>query len=210
MSKTHGKRYAYKFNFQGLAQAIQTTNSSDKYSYSYAQVLRIRIGAGIFNYSNSPLVFRLQPKLPSYAESVGVYTNGLADETCNFTTESTSDGFSTMGGSYIEQGSPQSTLWQNNPASANQLTSSESQGYPVYTKPRQITNYEGNMDSHAGTANCYQRPTAYGNTDFTLPNSQIWGQINVVPENKLSYPGSGLYTNTDLRSSWDVSNTYFG
>nr|XP_039248059.1 transcriptional regulator Erg-like [Styela clava] len=49
MSKTHGKRYAYKFNFPGLAQAIQATSSSEKYGYSYAS-----------------------SKLPSYAESVGV------------------------------------------------------------------------------------------------------------------------------------------
>uniref|UniRef100_H2YN35 ETS domain-containing protein n=1 Tax=Ciona savignyi TaxID=51511 RepID=H2YN35_CIOSA len=48
MTKVHGKRYAYKFDFHGLAQAIQVTNNSDRYGYTYTQT----------------------PRLPSYAESM--------------------------------------------------------------------------------------------------------------------------------------------
>lgn len=39
MSKVHGKRYAYKFNFHGLAQAIQVSSNSEKYGYTYCQVI---------------------------------------------------------------------------------------------------------------------------------------------------------------------------
>ncbi|CAK8694253.1 transcriptional regulator ERG-like [Clavelina lepadiformis] len=57
LTKVHGKRYAYKFDFHGLAQAIQVTNNSDRYSYTYTQA----------------------PRLPSYAESLqhsGNFTEG--------------------------------------------------------------------------------------------------------------------------------------
>uniref|UniRef100_H2YN27 ETS domain-containing protein n=1 Tax=Ciona savignyi TaxID=51511 RepID=H2YN27_CIOSA len=37
MTKVHGKRYAYKFDFHGLAQAIQVTNSPERYGYTYGQ-----------------------------------------------------------------------------------------------------------------------------------------------------------------------------
>jgi len=38
MTKVHGKRYAYKFDFHGLAQAIQVTNNTERYGYTYTQV----------------------------------------------------------------------------------------------------------------------------------------------------------------------------
>nr|NP_001071704.1 transcription factor protein [Ciona intestinalis]BAE06424.1 transcription factor protein [Ciona intestinalis] len=37
MTKVHGKRYAYKFDFHGLAQAIQITNSPERFGYTYGQ-----------------------------------------------------------------------------------------------------------------------------------------------------------------------------
>lgn len=35
MTKVHGKRYAYKFDFVALYQAIQSQNSSDGSAYKY-------------------------------------------------------------------------------------------------------------------------------------------------------------------------------
>ena len=36
MTKVHGKRYAYKFDFAGLAQSMQPTDPSNVVSYKYA------------------------------------------------------------------------------------------------------------------------------------------------------------------------------
>ena len=33
MTKVHGKRYAYKFDFRGLSQALQSGANADRYGY---------------------------------------------------------------------------------------------------------------------------------------------------------------------------------
>ena len=33
MTKVHGKRYAYKFHFYGVSQALQNNTCADKYDY---------------------------------------------------------------------------------------------------------------------------------------------------------------------------------
>jgi len=35
MTKVHGKRYAYKFDFHGLSQALQNGANSDRYGYQF-------------------------------------------------------------------------------------------------------------------------------------------------------------------------------
>lgn len=39
MTKVHGKRYAYKFDFQGLAAATQPASAADATSYKYQSEL---------------------------------------------------------------------------------------------------------------------------------------------------------------------------
>ena len=39
MTKVHGKRYAYKFDFAGLAQAMQPTTADSTSAYKYQQEL---------------------------------------------------------------------------------------------------------------------------------------------------------------------------
>lgn len=69
MTKVHGKRYAYKFDFAGLAAACQPSNSNDTSSYSKYQSELTLLTPSAYHHATS--------KLNSYlAGRAAVATNG--------------------------------------------------------------------------------------------------------------------------------------